>query len=161
MLFDLLVENRLGDGGIVDFAVTVAPIADKIDDDIGAKLVAVLGRHPGYADDGVYIFSVDVEDGNGLAARDASCEACRMFLVVVRSESEKIVGNYVDGPADGVPAEVRVIHGFGEDALSGKGRIAVDEQWDIFFAPTFSGAVLLGARAAYRNGIDGFEVTGI
>ena len=37
MLFDFLVEQRLGDGGVVDFAVTVAAVADQIDDNVGAE----------------------------------------------------------------------------------------------------------------------------
>ena len=69
MVFDLFVEQRLGDGGVVDFAVAVAAVADEVDDDIGAEAVAVFGGEAGDADDGVDIFAVDVEDGDGLAAR--------------------------------------------------------------------------------------------
>src|SRR5499427_536697 len=50
VLFDSLVEQGLGNGGIVDFAMTVAAVADEIDHDVGAKLVAELGRHAGNAD---------------------------------------------------------------------------------------------------------------
>ena len=75
MLLDLLVEQRLGDGGIVDFAVAVAAIADQIDDDVGAELVAVLGGHARDANDCVDIFGVDVEDRNRLAAGELRSEA--------------------------------------------------------------------------------------
>ena len=40
MLFDFFVEQGLGDGGIVDFTVAVTTVADEIDDDVGAELVA-------------------------------------------------------------------------------------------------------------------------
>jgi hypothetical protein len=43
MAFDLRVAQRLGDGGVVDFAVAVAAIADEVDDDVGVELVAVFG----------------------------------------------------------------------------------------------------------------------
>ena len=43
MLFDLFVEQRLGDGGIVDFAVAVTAVADEVDDHVSAELVAVFG----------------------------------------------------------------------------------------------------------------------
>ena len=75
MLFDFLVQQRLGDGGIVDFAVAVAAVADQIDHHVGAELVAVFGGHARDADNGVDIFAIDVEDGNRLAARDAGGEA--------------------------------------------------------------------------------------
>ena len=44
MFFDRFVQQRLGDGGVVDFAVAVTAVADQIDDDIGAKLVAIFQR---------------------------------------------------------------------------------------------------------------------
>ena len=161
MLFDLLVEQRLRDGGIVDFAVAVAAVADQIDDDVGAEFVAVLGGDAGDADDGVNVFAVDVEDGNRLAARDAGGEARGVLFGVAGGEAEQIVDDDVDGAADGVARKVGVVHGLGEDALSGECGVAVDEQRQIFFASAFAGAVLLGAGAADRDGIDGFEMTGV
>ena len=153
MLFNLLVEQRLGDGGIVDFAVTVAAVADQVDDHVGAELVAVFGGEAGYADYGVHIFAVDVEDGDRLAARDAGGEAGGVFFEIAGGESEQIVDDYVNGAADGVAGKVGVVHGLGEDALSGESGVAVDEQRKIFFASAFAGAVLLSARAAdgYRD----------
>ena len=44
MIFDLLVKQRLRNGRIVDFAVAVAAIADEIDDNIGAELIAIFRR---------------------------------------------------------------------------------------------------------------------
>jgi hypothetical protein len=38
MLFDFFIKQRLRDGGIVDFAVAVAAVADEIDDYVGAEL---------------------------------------------------------------------------------------------------------------------------
>ena len=161
MLFDLFVEQGLGDGGIVDFAVTVAAVADQVDDHVGAELIAVFGGDAGYADDGVDIFAVDVEDGNGLAARDAGGEAGGVLFEIAGGESEKIVDDYVNGAADGVAGKVGVVHGLGEDALSGESGVAVDKQREIFFASAFAGAVLFGAGAADCDGIDGFEVAGV
>ena len=161
MFFDLLVEQRLRDGGIVDFAVTVAAIADEVDDDVGAELVAVFGGEAGDADDCVDIFAVHVENRNRLPARDAGGEARRVFFEVAGGESEQVVDDDVNGATDRVAGKVGVIHGFGEDALSGECGIAVDKQREIFFASAFAGAVLFGARAADGDRIDGFEVAGI
>ncbi len=141
--------------------MAVAAVADEIDDHVGAELVTVLGRDAGDADDGVDVFAVDVEDGNRLAARDAGGEARGVLFGVAGGEAEKIVDDDVDGAADGVSGEVGVVHGLGEDALSGECGVAVDEQREIFFASAFAGAVLLGAGAADGDGVDGFEVAGI
>ena len=161
MLLDLLIKKRLRDGRIVDFAVAVTAVSDEIDDDVGAELVAVLGGDAGDADDGVDVFSVDVEDGNRLAARDAGGEARRMFFGVTRGEAEEVVDDHVNGAADGVAGKVGVVHGLRENALSGECGVAVNEQGEIFFAAAFAGAVLLGASAADGDGIDGFEVAGV
>src|ERR1035438_4046542 len=161
MLFDLLIEKRLRDGGVVDFAVAVAAVADEIDDYVGAELVAVFGSEAGDADDGVDVFAVDVEDRNRLAARDAGGEAGRVLFGVAGGETEEIVDDDVDGAADGVSGEVGVVHRLGEDALSGERGVAVHEQGEIFFAAAFPGAGLLGARRADGDGVDGFQVAGI
>ena len=89
MLFDLLVEQRLGDGGVVDFAVAVAAVADEIDDDVGAEFVAIFGGEAGDADDGVDVFGIDVEDRDRLAAGDAGGEARGVFFGVAGGESEE------------------------------------------------------------------------
>ena len=89
MLFDLFIEQRLSDGGIVDFAVTVAAVADEVDDHVGAEAVAVFGGEAGDADDSIHIFAVDVEDGDGLAARDAGGEAGGVLFEIAGGESEQ------------------------------------------------------------------------
>ena len=101
MVFDFLVEQGLGDGGIVDFAVTVAAVADEVDDDVGAEVVAVFGGEAGDADDSIHVFAVDVEDGDGLAAGDAGGEAGGVFFEIAGGEAEKIVDDDVNGAADG------------------------------------------------------------
>ncbi len=67
VVFDLRVAEGLGDGGVVDFGVAVAAIANEVDDDVGVEGLAVLGGECGDADDGLRVFGVDVEDGDGEA----------------------------------------------------------------------------------------------
>ena len=161
MLFNLFVEERLSDGGIVDFAVAVATVADQIDDDIGAELVAVFNCEASDANHRVHIFSIDVEDGDRLAARDAGREARGMLFGVAGGESQQIVDHNVYGAADGVAGKIGVIHGLGKNALTGERSVAVNQQWQILFASAFTAAILFGASAANRDGIDRFEMAGI
>ncbi len=161
MVFDFFVKQRLRDGGVVDLAMPVAAVADQVDDHIGAEAVTVFGSHPGDADNSVYVFTVNVENGNRLAARDARRKAGRVLLHITGGESQQVVDDYVNRAADGIAGQVSIVHGFGQDALSGESSVAVHQQRKIFFASTFARAVLLGASAAHGDGVDSFEVAGI
>ena len=127
MFFDLFVEQRLRDGGIVHLAVAMATIPDQVDHHVSAEGVAVFGGQASHAQCCVHILAVHVEDGNGLAASDASCEASRMLFEVARSESQKIIDDDVDRAAHGVALEVGIVHGLGENALPGECRVAVND----------------------------------
>src|SRR5258706_8959770 len=132
----------------MDLAVAVAAVTDEVDDYVRAEPVAIFGGEAGDAYYCVHVFGVDVEDRYGLAARDAGGEARGVLFEIAGGESEQIVDNHVNGAADGVARKVGIVHGFGEDALSGEGGVAVNQQREIFFSSAFTGAVLLGAGAA-------------
>jgi hypothetical protein len=84
-----------------------------------------------------------------------------MFLGVTRGEAEKIVDHDVNRATHGVSRKIGIVHGFGEHSLAGKSGIAVHQQRKVFLASAFPGTVLLGARAAYSDGIDGFQMARI
>ena len=127
MFFDLLVQQRLRDGWIIDLAVSVAAIADQIDDHVSAEFVAILHRHPSDANHRVDILSVYMEDRNRLAPRNAGSEPGRMLFEITGSESEEIIHHHMNRAADGVALEVGIVHGFGQDALSSKRCVPVDQ----------------------------------
>jgi hypothetical protein len=133
MLFNSFVEQRLGNGRVVDFAVTMAAVADQVDDHVGAELIAIFGGEAGDANNRIHIFAVDVEDGNRLAARDAGGETRGVLFQIAGGEAEQIIDHDMNGAADGVAGKVGVIHGLGKDALSGESGVAVDEERKIFF----------------------------
>ena len=70
MLFDRLIHQWLGNGGIVYLAVAVPAVADQVDDYVAAKGVPIFKGHAAYAYYRIHIFTIDVEDGDGLAAGD-------------------------------------------------------------------------------------------
>ncbi len=71
MALDTFVKARLGDRGIVHFAVPVAAISDQVNHHVGIKLGAIFRREPPDTHHGVGVFGVDVENWDALAARDA------------------------------------------------------------------------------------------
>ena len=81
MVFDEGVAARLGDGGVVDFAVAVAAVADEIDDDVGVEGMAVVGGDAGHAQDSVGVFGVDVEDGDGGVAWRCRWRSARNWIL--------------------------------------------------------------------------------
>jgi hypothetical protein len=64
---DLLIEQRLRDGGIVHFTMPVAAIADQVNHHVTAKTVTVFNRHFAYPQNRFRVFRIHVEDWNGLA----------------------------------------------------------------------------------------------
>ena len=88
MILDALVEQRLGNGGIVDFAVAVAAVTDDVHDDVAAERRAIFRGEFSDAHNGVGVFSVDVKNGHGLALGDIGSEARRMLLHGARGEAD-------------------------------------------------------------------------
>ena len=78
VILDLLIEQRLSDGGVVHFAVAVTAVTDDVHNDVARKGVAILGREAADANHGGGIFPVDVEDGHGLPLGEVRSEAGRM-----------------------------------------------------------------------------------
>src|SRR6267378_2774895 len=102
MILDAFVHARLGDSGIVHFAMTVAPVADDIDDHVAAKLSAVVGGQLAYAHDGVRIFAIDVKHRNILALGNIRGESRGLFLLGPRGKANQIVDDDVDCSTNGV-----------------------------------------------------------
>ncbi len=75
VVLDFGVAEGLGYGGVVDFGVAVAAVADEVDDYVGLEGLAVLGGEGGDADYGAGVFGVDVEDGDGEALGEVGGEA--------------------------------------------------------------------------------------
>ena len=75
MFFDRLVHQRLRDGGVIDFAVTMTAITDEIHDNVVAEFVTVFGGDPGDAHHGIDIFAIHMKDRDGLAAGELRREA--------------------------------------------------------------------------------------
>ena len=127
MVLDGGVTARLGDGGVVHFAVAVAAVADKVDDDIGVEPVTKLGGDGSDAHDRVGVLGVDVEDGDGQALGDVGGEARGVGLLRQGGEAEQIVDDDVDGAADFKAGQRAEDEAFGEDALAGEGGVAVHD----------------------------------
>src|SRR5271170_6707262 len=105
--------------------MTIAAVADQVDDDVGVEALTVFGRDGGDAHGGVGVFAVDVEDGDGQALGEVGGEAGGVGFFGVGGEAEKVVGDDVHGSADAVAGERGEVEGFGGDSLAGEGSVTV------------------------------------
>ena len=161
MGFDFPVAQRLGNRGIVHLAVPVPAVADEIDHDGRAECVAIIERDPAHPNDGLKILGIDVENRNGQALRDIGTKPRRVAVARRGGKPDQIIDDDVHGTADVIAGQLRHIQSLGPDALAGERRIAVHGDFEHLLAPLRPAALLLGARAAHGNRIDGFEVAGI
>ena len=82
-----------------------------------------------------------------------------------RGETNLIVDNDVDRPADAVAGQLAQVQGFLDDAFAGETGVAVNQQRHARAAvgdrPGRLETVLLGAHAAQGHRVDEFQVAGI
>src|SRR2546427_3050095 len=161
MIFDFCVEQRLRDGRIVYFAVAVAAESDEIDHNVTRELRAIIGGNFTYADDRIGILAVYVKNGNGLPLRQIGGEARGVEFHGRRGEAEQIVYDDVNRAADGISGKSIQIERFRPDALTRKGGVAVQRDWQDTPPALRANARLFGTRAAHGHRIDCLQMTGI
>ena len=161
MGFDFPVAQRLGNRGIVNLTVPMPAIADEIDHDGRAECVAIIKRDPAHPNDALKILGIDVENRDGQALGDIGRKPRGVAVARSGGKTNQIVHDDVHGTADVVTGQLRHIQGLRPDTLPGEGRIAVHGNFEHLLAPLRPAPLLLGARAAHGDRIDGFQVAGI
>ena len=101
VLLDLPVHDRLGVARVVALVVTMQSVADHVDDDVLVELLAERDGQAPYADTGLRIVAVDVEDGRldhlrnvrRVDRRPRRCDRCREPELVVDHEMHRAAGS--------------------------------------------------------------------
>src|SRR5262249_51754857 len=109
MLFDRPIEKRLRNRRIVDFAMSMATIADEIDDNITLERIAIVGSDLCHSNHGVYVFRIHVKNGDGLTLGQIGSEARRLVFAGHGGETDQIVGNDMKCAADRVSWKIGVV----------------------------------------------------
>src|SRR5207248_7725081 len=115
--FDLFIEQRLGNGRVVDFTMTVAAVADDVDNNVALELVAIFHRDAPNANHRFGVFRVHVEDRDRLASRKIGREARGVKVLRLSGEANQIVADDVDGAPDRVTLQVGHVERLRPDAL--------------------------------------------
>ena len=152
----------MGEVRFVSLVVTVAAIADDIEDDV---LMEFLTKFESQLDDGggsQGIVSVDVKNRQTNSFSRSGAVASGAGVIGQSGKCDLIIDDDVDGSARAVSFEAGKIDGFSNDTLSDKSTISVDEDGNNFFP--FDGVVpkaLPGAGFSFHHRVDGLEVAGI
>ena len=167
MAADHLVHLRLREGRFVAFIVAVAAVAEQVEHHGLVELHAEFGGDLRRIDHRFRIVAVDVEDRRLDHLGDVGRIGRRTREGRVRGEADLVVDDDVHRAGDAVAAQTGKAEDFGNDALAGKGRVAVDQkrqdlgafgQRNDVAVPDGGGHILLGARLAHDDGIDDFEM---
>ena len=166
MAGDNLIDPRLSKCRLVAFVVTVPPISDQIDQEVEPELVSIRPGQAGRFNARHGIIRVDVNDRDLESAREAACIARAVRLFRLGRESELVVGDEMNDPADLIALETGQVQRFGNDALTGECRIAMDQNRQhaagIEFRWTWRiHAGCRRARHAVQHRIDRFEMARI
>ena len=105
MLLDLLVHLGLRVSGLVGLVVSEAPVADQVDQDVVAELLAEGERQANRADAGCHVVGVDVDDRNVKALGQIGRPGRGARIVGIGGETNLVVLDDVNRAADRVAVD--------------------------------------------------------
>ena len=158
MLADTRIHQGLGERRLVGLVMAVAAVAEHVDDHGLAEALAELHGDLGHIDHGLRIVAVHMEDRRvdhlgdvGRIGRGAR-EARR------RGEADLIVDDEMERAAGAVTAQARQAETFGDHALAGEGRIAMQQERQHLAPLVVVKLVLLRPHLAEHHRIDDLEM---
>ena len=147
---------------LVLLVVPETAVADEIDDDVVAELLAIRERQANGRDGGFWIIRIDMDDRDVEAFCEVARVARRPALCGIGREPDLVVRDEVQRPACRVAVEAVEVERLGDNALPGERRVPVDEDGERDRRVVSSGARrsirLLRSREPFDDWIDGFEV---
>ncbi|MPL74173.1 hypothetical protein SDC9_19983 [bioreactor metagenome] len=158
---DALVHLRVGEHRLVAFVVTEAAIAEDVDDHVLVELLAELGRHLGSVHHCFRIVAVHMEDRGFHHQRDVGRVGRGAREMRRGGEADLVVHHDVDGAAGAVAADARELEAFRHHALTGEGRVTMQQHRQHLGAVGVVELVLLRAHLAKRDRVHRLEVAGV
>ena len=100
MIFDSGIAKWLCNGGIVNLAVPVSPIADQVHNHIAVKRVTIIDGKFRHAHNRIGILRIDMEDWNGQTLRNIGRKSRGIRLLGTGSKSDQIIYDDVDAASN-------------------------------------------------------------
>ena len=161
VLGDGLVQHRLGELGLVALVVAVAPVAQQVDEHVGAELLAVVQRDLHGQAHGLGVVAVHVEDRAQRHLAHIGAVGAAAAVHVVGGEAHLVVHHHVQGASGAVGLVLGHLHHLVHHALARDGGITVDH--DGHHLLRLEGVVVLddGAGDALHHGGHALQVAGV
>ena len=135
--------------------------ADEVDDDVLREGLTELEGELRDANHGLGILAVHVEDWGLNRPSDVGRVDRGSAVLRARREADLVVHDDMDAAAGTVALNLRHLEGLGDDALPGKGCIAVHEYRQDVEGPLAGELVLLRADDPFQHRVDRLEVRGV
>mmetsp|Transcript_7917 Transcript_7917/g.23438 ORF Transcript_7917/g.23438 Transcript_7917/m.23438 type:complete len:649 (+) Transcript_7917:486-2432(+) len=163
VLGNLLVQFGLRKHGLIELVVSVAAVAYHIDNDVGSPLVPPLDGGLDGGRDREGIVAVAVEDGRVERLAEVGAIGGGTGMDGVGRETDLIVHDDVDGTPDVEVGNAGELHRLVDDALSGEGGVAVEEDGDdiSYVLGTVAAVHLLRSCLPRDDRIDALEMGGV
>ena len=118
---------RVGEHRLVAFVVTKAAIAEDVEDHVFVEFLAELGGHFRGMHHGLWIIAIDVEDRCLDHQRDVRGIGRGAREMRRGGKADLVVHHDMDRATGAVTAQTRQAETFGHNALTGKSRIAMQQ----------------------------------
>lgn len=161
VLADLLVHQRLREHGLVNLVVSIASVSHQIDDTVLVEGGTPLGSHLAHVHHGLWIISINVEDGSVDHTGDVRAVGRGPGEAGIGGEANLVVGHHVDGAVGGVVGQVRQMHRLVDNALAAEGGITVNQDGHDLLALLVAAVELLGTGLALHHGIHSLQMRGV
>mmetsp|Transcript_33529 Transcript_33529/g.96260 ORF Transcript_33529/g.96260 Transcript_33529/m.96260 type:complete len:338 (-) Transcript_33529:360-1373(-) len=153
---DLFVQFRLRESRLIQFVVSIATVANHINNNVFAPLVSPFHSCFQGSRDSQWIISITVEDRTSKCLSDITAVRGRSRIDRVCSESNLVVDDNVDGATNVKVGNLSQLHCLVYNTLSSNGSISVKQNGNnitqIFRA--IAAIVLLGANLSDHHRVD-------
>src|SRR5690606_39169214 len=161
MILDLLVHERLRHARIIAFIMAEAAIAEHVDHDRAIETLTELRRDLRRMDNRFRVVAIHMEDRRLHHLRHIGGIGRGAAMDRARGEADLVIDNEMDRAASAMPLQVRQAETFGNDALTRKGRIAVNEKRNDTLALAVLMLILLRTRLAEHYRINDLKMRGV
>ncbi len=160
-LVDGVVHHRLRVSRFVTFVVPPAAIGIHVDDHIAFEFATEIHGQIDDLGDRLGVFAVDMEDRYLQHLGHVGSVGARAGFVRFGGKTDLVIQNDVQRAAGLVALEFTHVERFLNNALAGKGCVAVNENRHELRMLLVAHAILLGSTSPLGNGVHVFQVTGI
>ena len=156
---DGAVHARLRDRRFIGLVMTLAAVADHVDEHVAGKGHAVFQRQPGDQQHRLGVIAIDMEDRCLNHLDDIGAILGRTRVEWVRGgEADLVVDDDMDRAAGGEAAGLGQVQGLHDHPLTGERRVAVDQDRQHLDTADIVAALLAGAHRALDHRVDDLQM---